>query len=97
MVADFSRQDSFRTALLKTFSGEHPCTMCLSIRQGQQQERQQQKLPWAMTGKAPDFFCGARPVTIPLPTREAPTVSAFVAQFWSDFIDSPPTPPPRLT
>jgi hypothetical protein len=98
MVADFSQQDSLGTALVKTFSGKNPCAMCRSIRQGQQQEKQrQQKLPCAKTGKAPDFFCGARVVTIHLLTEAAPTLPPFADHFWSEFIDSPPTPPPRLT
>ena len=32
MIADFSQEDSIGTAIAKTFSGKHPCSMCLQIR-----------------------------------------------------------------
>ncbi len=38
MIGDFSRQDSLRGALSKTFDGEHPCELCLGIEQGQSRE-----------------------------------------------------------
>ena len=50
MIADFSRQDSLGTAISKTFSGKHPCSMCLQIRKGWHEERQrEEKLPWIKT------------------------------------------------
>jgi len=96
MIADFSRQDSLRLAVAKTLSGEHPCKLCLEIRQGRQQEEQQPKLPSLKTENTPDLIWDARQVTAPRAPVHAANQPSFPAQFFSDFIDSPPTPPPRL-
>ena len=96
MIADFSRQDSFGTAIAKTFSGKHPCAMCLKIRKGWHQEKQQQeKQPWLKTEKQPEVVWQLRCLTAPpaptAPRHEQPIVPTLHA----DFIESPPTPPPR--
>ncbi len=97
MIADFSQQDSLGTAIAKTFSGKHPCSMCLKIRKGWHQEKQQQeKHPWLKTEKAPEVVWQWRCLTAP----PAPTTTGheqpFVPVLHSDFIESPPVPPPRV-
>jgi hypothetical protein len=96
MIADFSRQDSLGTAISKTFSGKHPCSMCLQIRKGWHEEKQrEEKLPWIKTEKMPEALWELRSMTVPT----APTVALyerpFVPERYPDFIESPPTPPPR--
>lgn len=53
MVVEYSQSSTIGAALIKTFSGKAPCTMCRSIESGKQQERQ---LP--MTVKADKKFDG---------------------------------------
>jgi hypothetical protein len=96
MLMDYSRTESFATAVRKTFDGDHPCSLCLKIRDGREaSEQQQQKAPWAPSGKAPDFFLENRP----LQTGDRPLLFAeptgYRPRLHADFIDTPPTPPPR--
>ena len=97
MIADFSQQDSLRTAIAKTFSGKHPCAMCLKIRKGWHQEKQQQeKEPWLKTEQLPEGIWQLRCLTPPpaptAPRHEQPVVPIL----HTDFIESPPAPPPRF-
>jgi hypothetical protein len=98
MIADFSHQDSVGTAIAKTFSGKHPCRLCLKIREGWHEEKQrEEKRPWIKTEKMPEPFWELRRVTVPL----APTIALYerplLSQRYSSFINSPPTPPPRAS
>jgi len=96
MIADFSHQDSIGTAIAKTFSGQHPCSMCLKIRKGWHEEKQrEEKLPWVKTEKMPELLWELRCVTVPAAPTFAMDERPFVPERYSDFVDSPPTPPPR--
>ena len=96
MIADFSRQDSVGTAIAKTFSGRFPCSLCLEVRKGWHQENQQrEKLPWLKIEKSPEFIWQLCCLAVPPPSAFALYERAFVPERYSDFIDSPPTPPPR--
>jgi hypothetical protein len=97
MMVAFSQQDSLGTAIAKTLSGKHPCSLCLKIRKGWHQERQQQEeQPWLKTEKLPEAVWQWRCLTAPpapaAPHHEQPIVPVL----HSDFIESPPAPPPRL-
>ena len=96
MLAEFSRTDSFIEAVEKAFDGEHPCRMCLDIREGRQQEqREQRQLPLVKNEKLPELFCDFRRVVVPLAPTAAEDAVACVPQLHPGFIDSPPSPPPR--
>ena len=96
MLADFSHNDSFAEAIVKTFDGKHPCKMCLSIREGRQQEqREQREAPLVKSEKSRELFCDLRRVNVPPAPASARDAVAFAPQLVSDFLDSPPTPPPR--
>jgi hypothetical protein len=95
MIRDYSEQESLGVAIAKTFDGRHPCGLCLKIREGRQQESRQQKLPSLARDKSPDLFWDARRVTVPLPPAAAAAAPCFPEPFCAEFIDSPPTPPPR--
>jgi hypothetical protein len=96
MIADFSHRDSIGTAIAKTFSGKHPCSLCLKISKGWHEERQrEEKLPWLKTEKMPEAVWQLRCATAP-PVPSAPRHDQpFVPTLRADFIASPPTPPPR--
>jgi len=97
MIADFSQKDSLGTAITKTFSGKHPCPLCLKIRAGVHQEKQRQKdMPWEQPQKMPEPLWELRCLTLPAPPTFARHEQAVVPFLHSDFIDSPPAPPPRL-
>jgi hypothetical protein len=96
MIADFSQQDSIGTAIAKTFSGKHPCSMCLKIRKGWHEEKQrEEKSPWLKTEEMPEALWELRCVTVPAAPTVARCERPFVPACYSDFTDSPPTPPPR--
>lgn len=97
MLARFSKTESITEAIQNTFDGEHPCKMCLRIREGrQQEERDEEKAPLTKTEKSPDWICDLRRVSAPPPPRIAEEAVGFVPRPNSDFISSPPSPPPRF-
>lgn len=96
MLADFSRNDSFAEAIVKTFDGKNPCKMCLSVREGRQQEqREQREAPLVKSQKSRELFCDLRRVVVPSAPASGRDAVPFIPQFLADFMDSPPTPPPR--
>jgi len=96
MLAEFSRTDSFAQAIGKTFDGNHPCKLCLSVREGrQQEEREQREAPLIKTEKSRELCCNLRRIAVPPAPAPATDVVSFAPQWFSDFVDSPPTPPPR--
>jgi hypothetical protein len=96
MTMEFSQYEKLGTALAKTLSGKHPCKLCLEVQQGMQHERQQSnKMPWVNAEKLPEAIWQVRCLTVP-PVPITPMLElCFPPAFCSDFIDSPPTPPPR--
>lgn len=38
MIEDYSRKDPINVAILKTFSGKYPCTLCKKVEEGRQKE-----------------------------------------------------------
>jgi len=98
MFADHARREPIAVALVETFDGRHPCKLCLQIREGRQQEAQKgAKLPWLKPEKMPELLCDARPIIVPPPPTIAAAVPVAQADFFYDFIESPPRPPPRST
>lgn len=96
MFADYAQQGSLAMALVETLDGRHPCKMCLQIQQGRQQEaRKGAKFPWLKPEKMPELCCDARPVTLRPPPAIAGAALVARLDFFYDFIESPPTPPPR--
>ena len=97
MLADFSRTDSFPEAIGKTFDGKHPCKLCLSIREGRQQEEENQReAPLVKSEPSRELLCDLRRMAVPAASTSATDAVAFVPQLLADFVDSPPKPPPRL-
>jgi hypothetical protein len=93
MLADFSRTDSWRVAVAKTFDGEHPCPMCLKIREGRARESK----PPAVVKfeRLPEFAPQASLALLSPPEIPAPAVIPFVPHRHADFISPPQKPPPR--
>jgi hypothetical protein len=97
MIGQYSHEGSLASAIYKTFDGRHPCTLCLTIQQGRQQEQQEQKsLPWVKLGEAPDALCEHSPAPIPLPLMVDLSLIPFEPQRHPEFLEAPPKPPPRV-
>jgi hypothetical protein len=98
MFSQYAREGTLASALVKTFDGKHPCHLCLSIKQGQQQEKTPDKNPpLTKLGEPTDLLCDIWPVPVSLPSLVSNDLTPFVPQQHSDFIDSPLKPPPRPT
>jgi hypothetical protein len=96
MIVAYSAESSLGSAVAKTFDGKHPCKMCLQIREGRQQEEQQQKKASLIkTEKLPDLMLQARESPLPMAPNRAEDAVPVVPRLHSDFVESPPTPPPR--
>ena len=98
MLVTFAHEDSLRTALVKTFNGRHPCELCLEVRKGWHQEQERQdKQPWLNTERVPEPFWVPHPISAPTAPTAARVEQPFVPVLCSDFTESPPTPPPRVS
>ncbi|MBI5388435.1 MAG: hypothetical protein HZA90_27535 [Verrucomicrobia bacterium] len=96
MIVVYSQHEPLLTALKKTFDGRHPCSLCLQVRVGQQEEQQKgQRLPLEKPDKTPELFCDARLVTAPPPPLDVFNAPAWPTDSCSDYTESPPSPPPR--
>src|SRR5437762_12921916 len=90
MVAGYSQTAPLKAALVKTFDGEHPCSICKFVANGKKSEQKQetQKLLTKI-----DFFLTSSPVRLFPPAPDAlhfmPPPSAGARS------ETPPTPPPR--
>jgi len=96
MIHEFSKQGSLRSAIVMTFDGKHPCNLCLTIQNGRQQEQAEDKnLPCTSQNKPFELLCEDRRAVVPLPPVAAAPAVPTVPRGHADFIESPPTPPPR--
>lgn len=91
MLVDYSRAASLIVAVEKTFDGEHPCALCLTVKDGEKQQQEQQAAQ-----PVPDIKGILAPVL-------RVTSPAFVFASHPRFeeaaerlVHSPPVPPPRL-
>ena len=94
MLAENSAQDPLAVAVAKTFDGQHPCPMCLEIREGRQKE-QQQNGAWAKEDKIKEFFWEPRALVIPLRLDVAIPSAWERCSIYHAHLEPPPKPPPR--
>lgn len=97
MFVDFSRTDSIPVALIKTFDGKHPCTLCLRVQFGQQQDqRERRDLPSSHEDQIQEVFW--MPAELGIQSKDHPscTMTSFVPHVLSQLRGSPPAPPPRI-
>jgi hypothetical protein len=97
MVVNFSHQGSLSWAISRTFDGQHPCAICISIQQGRQEEQAENKHqhPSVKPDEAPTLWCAPARVGLSLPSLLVSEAAPFVPGWHFGFLDSPPTPPPR--
>jgi hypothetical protein len=94
MLVTRAPQAGLVAAVETTFDGEHPCSLCSAVSEGQKEEREQQPLPPGL-GKLKEMKLVAMTLCA------APARSVVNAAAWAEFSDSaaaraeaPPTPPP---
>ena len=93
MIIAYSQEDSFSTAISKTFDGQHPCPMCKALKQGRAEEKKQDqqksdnrlKLEFALPEDNRIFIAS-----------EARTALPTFTPFAQSLFVEPPTPPPRV-
>jgi hypothetical protein len=96
MLVRYTRTDPLVTAVLKTFDGRHPCSLCLKVQEGwHEEQKQERKSPMLRLDKMPEGCWQLRQLTVPVQEVLPRGAIPFVTVFYSDFIDSPPVPPPR--
>ena len=91
MAVTYSQTDSLEIALKKTFGGQHPCKLCIAVKEGKQEE---QKQPVLKFETKLDFVClhavayvhPALPFTLVSPSSDVALPRA----------EAPPVPPPRI-
>ena len=91
MLVDYSREASLIVAVEKTFDGEHPCALCLTVKDGTKQQQEQQAAQ-----PVPDIKGILAPVL-----RVTSPAFVFTSHPWFEeaadrLVHSPPVPPPRL-
>ena len=91
MLVDYSREASLIVAVEKTFDGEHPCALCLTVKDGEKQQQEQQAAQ-----PVPDI----KGILAPVLRVTSPAV-VFTSHPWFEeaadrLVHSPPVPPPRL-
>jgi hypothetical protein len=94
MLRDFAREGPLTTAIIKTFSGENPCGLCLKVEEG----RQKEEAPVSVKSdtKAESFLCAESsaaqsPISRDFSYPPGPCLA------WIQRVTSPPFLPPRLT
>jgi len=90
MLVDYSRDNSVKEAICKTFDGKHPCCLCKAITAGKKTEQKknlsfkQQKLEFPPLNAAWEIAVSVR----------FPLILCIDLSSESFFL-KPPTPPPR--
>jgi hypothetical protein len=91
MAVTYSQTDSLEIALKKTFGGQHPCKLCIAVKEGKQEE---QKQPVLKIETKLDIVClqaiayvhPALPFTLLSPSSDVAHPRT----------EAPPVPPPRF-
>jgi hypothetical protein len=89
------RMDSITAAMEKTFDGEHPCPLCLAIKEGKKDKKDDSKPN--VTSPAQKFLA------VLLPNQQLITPSCTEIQIFANAVfqykkrfDKPTIPPPRI-
>jgi hypothetical protein len=91
MLASNLQENSFTSAIERTFGGEHPCCLCKQISKGKQTEK---KSDLQLTWKKLEFPLSMHVLNFIPQSRctEMPCIDFFAKQLTY----TPPVPPPRL-
>jgi hypothetical protein len=91
MIVSYAKQQSVCIAIVQTFDGAHPCSLCHAVSKGKTSEKKSDLQ--ALTPKF-DLICVARAIRV-LPLF-APFDYGTCSFSLSEIRHSPPVPPPRF-
>ena len=91
MVITYSQEGSLTEALVKTFDGKHPCSLCNHIAQAKQSQKKSDR---HFEPKKLEFICASQVISLvpPLHSQLQRAGNSTALQF----SETPPAPPPRL-
>jgi hypothetical protein len=92
MFAKFSQTCTFTEALVKTFNGKNPCTLCIAVQQGKKSEQRQESVK---VETKVDFFLSDRNVIWVRPGFGTFELIPHFSDLAAERFERPPTPPPR--
>jgi hypothetical protein len=92
MIVKYSQDGSIKSAVEKTFDGEHPCCLCKAVAKGKASERNPTQEQTKT--KKPEMFCSSESPTFPPTYHRLPVV--MTADGSIQFTQIPPVPPPRV-
>jgi hypothetical protein len=91
MMVEYAKHQSLRAAIVQTFDGGHPCSVCHMVSKGKNSEK---KSDLQSPSPKIDMICSARPFQLLRPF--VPFNYATRNFSSSESTHSPPVPPPRL-
>jgi len=90
MAVNYAHNSTLREALVKTFNGKNPCTLCKVVEDGKKSEKKQSLLK---VETKLDFWLTRYPTLLgPPPSSGLPTSEVASARLRTE---PPPAPPPR--
>ena len=90
MAVNYSHNSTLREALVKTFNGKNPCTLCKVVQEGKKSEKKQSLLKV----ETKLDFCLARSPALLYPPPPSDILASKVVSARIR-TESPPAPPPR--
>ncbi|MEO8206151.1 MAG: hypothetical protein ABI615_08215 [Chthoniobacterales bacterium] len=93
MIRTYSQDASLQVAIEKTFDGEHPCSMCMTVSEGRAKE---EKAPATVkVEKKAEVFVLAVTATLQKPDSKDFSYPRLVFRKFVGRSDVPPSPVPR--
>jgi hypothetical protein len=93
MIYQYSHQDNWQQALIKTFDGQHPCSLCVLIKEGKKTERQQSTVVLRVNSLE-SVITESFVLSVPQANHDFPEPRCLVV---ATRLERPPTPPPRAS
>jgi len=90
MVVSYSQDAPLKEALVKTFDGKHPCSLCKEIDRGKQSEKKSESLP---TAKKFEFLYSGAAFVFTAPCHG--WVTLWPDSSMCSLVRTPPLPPPK--
>ncbi|MFC7336926.1 hypothetical protein ACFQY0_07035 [Haloferula chungangensis] len=98
MLVQYSSSEGVSEGISKTFDGEHPCSLCLAIKEVKDQQSEKQPLQVASDKLSLKELALPTIITLRNPTSRPTVIPPFLdpIEHCGSRADSPPVPPPRL-
>jgi hypothetical protein len=90
MVVTYSEHTPLKKALVKTFDGKHPCSLCKAIAAAKKSEK---KTGFVLQTQKLEFLPAPENLVLVAPSRFQ--LLPLTNNFADSLVQKPPTPPPR--